>query len=163
MVDALAPGTVGEACAGHGDPMTLKRVVSGGQTGADQQGLFEGRRLGLETGGWVPKGWRTEDGPAPWLAAFGCLEHDSSTYPPRTAQNVADSEATLWFGHIGSPGYYCTYNAVKRYRRDWHVNPGEDIMQGVAEHYTVINVAGNRASINPGVANRVTVAFAILG
>ena len=49
-------------------PMTLTTIISGGQTGADQAGLLAAQALGLQTGGWAPHGWRTDAGPAPWLA-----------------------------------------------------------------------------------------------
>ncbi|MFZ8324119.1 YpsA SLOG family protein, partial [Staphylococcus aureus] len=42
--------------------MKLKKVISGGQTGADQAGLRAGKAAGLETGGMVPKGCLTDDG-----------------------------------------------------------------------------------------------------
>ena len=38
------------------------KIVSGAQTGVDQGGLLAAIDLGLEWGGWVPKGWRTENG-----------------------------------------------------------------------------------------------------
>ena len=41
----------------------LKKIISGGQTGADREALETARDLGIETGGFVPKGWLTEDGP----------------------------------------------------------------------------------------------------
>lgn len=42
----------------------LKKVRSGGQTGADEAGLVAGDKLGLETVSFCPKGWRfrTADG-----------------------------------------------------------------------------------------------------
>ena len=45
--------------------MFLTKIISGGQTGADYGALLAAHALGLETGGWAPKGWRTEDGPKP--------------------------------------------------------------------------------------------------
>ena len=37
------------------------KIVSGGQTGADRGGLLAAMDLGLDWGGWAPKGWRSED------------------------------------------------------------------------------------------------------
>lgn len=37
---------------------SIKKVRSGGQTGADEAGLVAGDRLGLETTSLCPKGWR---------------------------------------------------------------------------------------------------------
>jgi hypothetical protein len=34
----------------------LTRLISGGQTGADQGGLRAARAAGIETGGWAPLG-----------------------------------------------------------------------------------------------------------
>ena len=45
--------------------MTIARIVSGAQTGADRGGLDAAVYCGLECGGWVPKGWKAEDGVIP--------------------------------------------------------------------------------------------------
>lgn len=52
----------------------LIKIVTGGQTGADQGALLAARAAGIATGGWAPLGWMTEDGPAPWLADFRLIE-----------------------------------------------------------------------------------------
>src|SRR5262249_61482425 len=70
-------------------------VISGGQTGVDQAALRAAKVCGIPTGGWAPKGWRTEDGPAPWLADLGLQEHASADYPDRTRANVGDAGLTL--------------------------------------------------------------------
>ena len=76
-----------------------EKVISGGQTRADQAGLIAAARFGIATGGWMPKGCRTLAGPNPELAArFGLREHPSEDYPPRTELNVLRSSGTLWFG-----------------------------------------------------------------
>lgn len=72
----------------------IRKIVSGGQTGADRAALDAGRTLGLETGGWVPRGRRAEDGVVP--EAYDTLvESDSPEYACRTELNVRDSDATL--------------------------------------------------------------------
>lgn len=45
--------------------MAVRRIVSGGQTGVDRTGLDVTRALGLEAGGWCPKGRQAEDGVIP--------------------------------------------------------------------------------------------------
>jgi hypothetical protein len=65
----------------------LERVISGGQSGADQAGLRAARTAGILTGGTAPRGWLAEvadilpDGSVrwvhrscPWLADFGLVE-----------------------------------------------------------------------------------------
>ena len=41
----------------------IKKIISGGQTGADQIGLEVALSLGIPTGGTAPKGFITETGP----------------------------------------------------------------------------------------------------
>ena len=75
----------------------MERVISGGQTGADQAGLAAAKACGIPTGGWMPKGFLTTAGPAPELAAeFGLKEH-SGEYAERTGANVRDADATIRF------------------------------------------------------------------
>jgi micrococcal nuclease len=40
----------------------IQRIVSGGQTGADQAALDVAIELGIPHGGWIPKGRKTLDG-----------------------------------------------------------------------------------------------------
>src|SRR3546814_711341 len=83
-------------------PVSL--VISGGQTGADQGGLLGARDAGVRTGGTVPKGWRTEDGAASWLAEFGLVEGQGKSYSARTRANAAAADGTVLFGNPLSPG-----------------------------------------------------------
>jgi len=107
--------------------MTLKKIISGGQTGADQGALVAGRQLGIPTGGWMPRGFLTEAGPCPPLGEmYGMQEHPSPAYPPRTRQNVKDADGTLWIGggEIGDDrGLTCTWNAAERYNRPFLKDP----------------------------------------
>src|SRR4051812_1899239 len=92
----------------------LDRVISGGQTGADQAGWRAARRFGLPTGGWMPKGFLTEDGPCPgFKASYGAAEMPTASDPARTYANVRDSDATVWFGTRSSPGARATFAACR--------------------------------------------------
>lgn len=132
----------------------LKKVISGGQTGADRTGLEVAKySLGLKTGGHVPKGCRTDEGPDPSLVSeFGCEEDASSDYPPRTYKNAANSDMTVWFGGPSS-GFNCTQKACIAAHKILLVNPsGEKLRQECAKYQVqVLNVAGNRRSKNPSV------------
>ena len=133
--------------------LMLRRIISGGQIGADQGGLRAGKELGLETSGWVPKGCRTLDGPAPWLVTeFGCYEHESSSYPPRTYENVRLSSGTVRFAfNFESPGEKCTLKAIRQYGKphfDVDLNtmtptPSEFRAWLEENQIMTLNVAGN--------------------
>lgn len=140
----------------------ITRIQSGGQTGADQGFLLAGQALGLETGGWAPRGYRTNAGPAPWLATFGVREHESAEYPPRTARNVFEAEATIIFGNPWSRGCELTKAYAKSYKRPvwlvrWPYPEGES--EAVARFSDALrtsgfqrwNGAGNREEKNPGI------------
>lgn len=136
-------------------------MISGGQTGADRAGLECAKAIGLETGGTAPKGYWTETGSDLSLKDFGLTESVSVHYKPRTWANVRDADVTLWFGKLGSPGYWCTKQAAGNYGKLFIENPVN--LQDISETYEVINVAGNRASKNPDVIQLVKDAFATLG
>jgi hypothetical protein len=70
-----------------------KKVVSGGQTGVDRAALDAALRLGIDIGGWCPRGRRAEDGPI--SERYPLLETPSRAYRQRTEWNVRDSDATL--------------------------------------------------------------------
>lgn len=137
----------------------LKKIRSGGQTGADKAGLLAGQALGLETGGWAPKGWRIclpngSDGSDPSLAAFGLKEHDSRDYPPRTKLNVIESDGTVWFGYENSRGGRLTLSTAKAHGKPTIVNPTAEELRAWVEQHQIeeLNVAGNRASdFNPDI------------
>jgi hypothetical protein len=140
----------------------LRRVISGGQTGVDQAALRAAKAAGLETGGWMPLGWLTEDGPRPDFASlYGMTECDRPGYPARTWSNARDSEATLCI--IGSPaaagcsGMQATQKALDHFRRLSHwvligdTQP-EQAVAWIRQHrIAVLNVSGNRESGAPGI------------
>ena len=140
-----------------------RKLISGGQTGADQGGLEAGKALGLETGGWAPRGWKTESGSNPALANFGLKEHASPDYPPRTKLNVDQSDGTFWFGNPHSRGGKLTLRTARAAGKpdfivDWRSGqdfPGDDFpdfRSWLRKHkIKVLNVAGNRESSQPGI------------
>jgi hypothetical protein len=137
-------------------------IISGGQTGADAGALIAAHALGIRTGGYAPKGWLTEVGPAPWLGGvYGLVEHVSDKYVDRTAANIRLADATVIFGRPsrgssktlnlceceGKPVLWITANtSVERIRfRLW-----------LARHQPkTLNIAGNRESVTPGIGKLV--------
>lgn len=96
----------------------IEKVISGGQTGADQGGWRAAKRAGISTGGWMPKGFLTEDGPRPDFAEwYGAQEYHSEAYPPRTRHNLAyvadEAGAAVVFdaNPTMSPGTKCLVGA----------------------------------------------------
>ena len=135
----------------------LTKIISGGQTGADRGGLQAGKKLGLETGGAAPKGYRTENGPDPSLRDFGLAEHASPHFGPRTICNVEDSDGTVWFGLTDTRGALLTLKTAIRLDRPLLLNPSPGVLEAWIEknHIAVLNVAGNRESLHPGLCRQV--------
>jgi hypothetical protein len=76
----------------------MRKIISGMQTGADRAGVREAFRFGLETGGWMPRGYKALDRSHPEFAAmYGIKETSSPQYPGRTRRNVRDSDGTVAF------------------------------------------------------------------
>ena len=135
--------------------MILKKIISGGQTGADIAGVKAAKDMGLETGGTMPKGFLTLGGLRPEYAKlYNMQEHSSSSYPPRTYENVKNSDATMSFVSVyDSPGEILTRKAAKEYKKFcYSVKPNSDgvIVMATrgcefieAYNISVLNVAGN--------------------
>lgn len=144
-------------------------IISGGQTGADQGGLEAAQMLGLQTGGYAPKGWMTESGPKPQLARLGLVEWPTPGYPARTEANIQIADGTLIFGHR-SPGSDLTHALCLRHHKcvywvgDLTMFNEESKLR--AQAYVknllgewwphVLNIAGNRESVTPGIQEAVT-------
>src|SRR5215469_4609989 len=98
--------------------MPLTKIISGGQTGADQGALYAAKELRLETGGTAPKGYRTDEGHNSNLCLdFGLNANTHYSYVPRTRQNVEDSDGTLLFGNLTSPGTRLTASLCSQFKK----------------------------------------------
>ena len=135
------------------------KIVSGGQTGVDRAALDTAIELGFDTGGWIPRGRRAEDGGVPERYA-GLVETPSASYAQRTEWNVRDSDATLviCFGapsggtartveFAASLGRPCLLLDLDRGERDERVRTLSRWLAG--QRPRVLNVAGPRASAEP--------------
>jgi hypothetical protein len=132
----------------------LIKVISGGQNGADQAGIMVAKQFGLQTGGHIPKGFRTFFGPDPALAEYGLEETVSDTYPPRTKRNVVNSQATVRFAsNFATPGERLTIricHELERPHTDIELNDrnyaekAQSLAGFIVSHkIQVLNVAGN--------------------
>jgi len=135
----------------------ITKIISGGQTGADIAGLRAAKRYNIETGGFAPRGWLTENGPDTVLRDFyGLLEcpepkgekpqlmpqckWEGILYSQRTQRNAAQSDATLWFGlgtEIYSRGFVATRNAASHSGVPFH-----KIFRGDGRPYDPKSTAG---------------------
>lgn len=133
------------------------KIISGGQTGADQGGLLGALDLGIKTGGWAPKGYLTEEGPNLYLRHYGLIEHSSPNYPPRTRMNCQDSDLTAIFGDMTSPGAKLAISICKEDEIPYVLNPDSQELRDMCEQLQVqtLNIAGNRASKDAGIEERV--------
>ncbi len=138
-------------------PILLKKIISGGQTGADRAALEAGKRLGYKTGGTVPRGYRTNTGSDQSLKEFGVVEDASREYPPRTIKNVQDSDGTVWFGNAKTPGGRLTLGTARREGKPFIVNPqpAELALWICDNDIETLNVAGDREENDPGIQKRV--------
>lgn len=130
----------------------LSKIISGGQTGADRAGLEVAKRLGYETGGTVPRGYKTSTGPDPTLKEFGVVEHKSDRYPPRTIKNVCDADGTVWFGNEETSGGKLTIVTARRMAKPLLINPSASELRAwiIENGIEVLNVAGDRETNSPG-------------
>ncbi len=136
----------------------LQKIVSGGQTGADQGALDAAIAMGVDHGGWLPKDRKTENGPLP--PRYQLQEMASSNYADRTLQNVLDSDGTLIISHGPlTGGSALTYSLARRHRRPCLHIDRTRLSRDQAVHrivkwiqsdaIRVLNTAGPRASSDP--------------
>lgn len=130
----------------------LTKIISGGQTGADRAGLIAARAAGLNTGGWMPKGFKAHDGLHPEFAELYNIKEDSSPlYPPRTFKNAFEADGTVRFAaDFQTAGEICTLKAIEKSGKshfDVHVlgdtNPSQLADWIKNNNIKTLNVAGN--------------------
>lgn len=136
----------------------LKKIISGGQTGADRAALDVAIKFNIEHGGWIPKGRKTEDGPLP--LKYNLIEMDTGDYRERTKQNIIQSHGTLIVSHgkltggsrltrsyakvLGRPNCYIDLLSTEEFEASIIVK--SFILENQIQ---VLNVAGPRLSHHP--------------
>jgi hypothetical protein len=134
----------------------LKKIISGGQTGADRAALDVGLEYGVEVGGWVPHGRMAEDGRIA-DGYPGLVQTDTSDPTERTMRNVQTADATLIVSHGAlTGGSRLTLEEARRQLKPaLHVDlqilgftsAVARVREWLAtENPVVLNVAGPRAS-----------------
>ncbi len=134
--------------------MQIRKIVSGGQTGADLAAFDAARHAGVTYGGWVPKGRLNEAG----IIAHhykNLKETPSDVNEERTRLNVLDADATLIISHgaLAGGSLYTLEQAQLHGKSCLHVdlNQIENPIQMIAVWLDaldgrVLNIAGPRAS-----------------
>ena len=136
----------------------LKKIISGGQTGADIAGLDVAIKHGIPHGGAIPKGRLTEDGTLP--KKYNLEEMATKSYPKRTEKNVVDSDGTVIFSHgkLAGGSLLTKKKAIQHGKPIFHLDMMElsveeaaDMLRGfILENGTeILNVAGSRGSKDP--------------
>jgi hypothetical protein len=136
--------------------MALRRIISGGQTGADRAALEAARAWNVPVGGWVPAGREAEDGAIP--AEFVELRETATRLPEeRTRLNVQDSDGTLIISHGAlTGGSALTLEVAQQLHKPvLHIDLSHVPMRGAiravlswlrSNSIEQLNVAGPRAS-----------------
>jgi Circularly permutated YpsA SLOG family len=137
--------------------LLFTRIVGGGQTGVDRAALDLALELGIDVGGWVPKGRLTEESEPLPAKYINMMETPSTNYETRTEWNVRDSDTTLLIcsGELKGGSDLTLKFAIKLGRPYLYVNLAElsipecidKILTWLSEgHYEVLNIAGPRLS-----------------
>lgn len=118
----------------------LKKVISGGQTGADLGGLRAAKAVGIATGGFAPKGWLIEgEGGSGWVAApwlgtdYGLTECQlgesvSERMVARRRLNVRDCDGVVLFLKDWTPGTVGLLNDLRKTPRPTALIVAESVL-----------------------------------
>ncbi len=140
--------------------MNIKKIISGGQTGADRASLDFAIENDIPHGGWVPKGRLAEDGVI--SSRYDVLETNSADYHVRTQKNILEADATLIFSHGElTGGSALTQTLAQKYQKPClHIDlnilsefeAAVTILHWLQQHgVEILNVAGSRASKDPDI------------
>lgn len=132
-----------------------KKIIAGGQTGADRAGLDWAIQSNIPHGGWCPKGRIAEDGTLSDI--YKLKETASKNYMVRTEKNIKDSDATLIINTgILTSGTLRTFNYCSENNKPVLVvnidEPSSRITEWLQQgRYKTLNIAGPRESKCPGI------------
>jgi len=149
--------------------MPIAKIVSGGQTGADQGALEAALYCDIPYGGWIPKGRKAEEGSKVPPMYDQLKEMPTGDYLARTEANVVDSDATLVMTHgKATGGSKRTIEFAEKHRKPvLHIAIDQyshrdaalfvrrwfkgDVTKPTPPANCVLNVAGSRESKSPGI------------
>lgn len=136
----------------------IKKIISGGQTGADRAALDFAIYYNISHGGWCPKGRLAEDGTIE--RRYQLQETSSKSYPQRTEKNVKNSDGTVIFAGRLTGGSKKTAELATKHGKPWiHLHAGsydapEKLLAFIRTNkIETLNVAGARASKESDIYN----------
>ena len=100
----------------------IKKIISGGQVGADQGALDVAIKYGIPHGGWIQKGRKTQSGVLP--PKYHLKEMLTASFKDRIEQNVIDSHGSVIITHgtLTGGADYCLKMAQKHGRPCLHID-----------------------------------------
>ena len=133
----------------------LKKIISGGQIGADQAALDAAIKYNFPHGGWIQKGRKTQSGTLP--DKYHLKEMFVSGYKERIEKNVIKSDGTVIISHgdLSGGADYSQKMTEKHNRPCLHINlrstpvfmAASEINTWIIENdIEIMNVTGSRAS-----------------
>jgi hypothetical protein len=136
----------------------ITKVISGGQTGADQGARNAAKKLGIPFGGWIPKNRSTES--KPLFYSYTPNEIPAISEYTAIEKNILESDGTLILTHGKlTGGSLLTQKLCKRHKKPclhkdltdkWHADVSSEIHSWVVEKdVEILNVAGPRADKDP--------------
>jgi hypothetical protein len=145
------------------DWIMLDRVLTGGQSGAEQAAWRTAKAFGVLTGGWMPSGFLTDEGPHPEFAQeYGSAELPFGGDSAQPDQNVQESGATLWFGGTTTATAHATVWACQRLGKPFmpiypsaSFEPSHVAVWIKVNKIATLHVTGNRETEEPGIGNLV--------
>ncbi|CAN5749400.1 putative molybdenum carrier protein [soil metagenome] len=134
----------------------IKKIISGGQTGADRAAFDFALENGFETGGFVPKNRLAEDGGIS-DKYVNLIEIETEDYAERTELNVKIADAALILSHGElKGGSLLTKQFAEKYEKpflhiDFSTLPFEQAVERTQKwldslNCENLNIAGSRAS-----------------
>jgi hypothetical protein len=89
------------------------------------------------------------------VTEFGLSESFDPGYQTRTYCNVRDAGATIWFGTVGTSGHITTKRAASSYEKPFFENPTKEGFLKILSCFEIVNIAGNRRSVNASITEHV--------
>ncbi len=137
--------------------ITIKKIISGGQTGVDRASLDVAVNNNIQCGGHCPKGRKAEDGVIP--EHYPLIETSSDDYKERTSLNIMNSDGTLIIiDKTRDKGTQTTIDLLREHHKPLIicdlsviVNPKQIRSWIFRNKIRTLNIAGPRESNCPGI------------